>query len=272
MLSLFVRRSVLACALVAAGRLAAQGVQAPPLTVHGIWGSTEFASDLIDVVWTSDGTGYTAVEEDASGNTDLYRTDAITGVKRLLLRGADLVPPGAGRPVKIEEYHFSADGSKLLLFTNSTRVWRENTKGTFYVYFASKTELIAQLREAMIADYQTRMAKAITDSSPIGFSSGFSPEVVGVSIDFLSSDLHSVLFPSATDQAHGQREVVHGFEELLIDANRQGITNVPDPHWFAVLLVGAANFAVRYSLEARTFDRDALVAAIVELQRRALEL
>ncbi len=145
-------------------------------------------------------------------------------------------------------------------------------KGTFYVYFASKTELIAALREATVAEYHARMAKAIADSSPISFSSGFSPEVVGVSVDFLSSDLHSVLFPSAADQAHGQREVVRGFEELLIDANRQGITNVPDPHWFAVLLVGAANFAVRYSLEAQDFDRDALVAAIVELQRRALEL
>lgn len=145
-------------------------------------------------------------------------------------------------------------------------------KGTFYVYFASKTDLIAALREVMIADYHARMAKAIADSSPIGFSSDFSRDVVGVSIDFLSSELHSILFPSAADQAHGQQEVVHGFEELLIDANSKGITNVPDPHWFAVLLVGAANFAVRYSLEAQTFDRDALVAAIVELQRRALEL
>jgi hypothetical protein len=96
--------------------------------------------------------------------------------------------------------------------------------------------------------------------------------VIGLSIDFLSSELHSVLFASAADQAQGEREVVRGFEEFLIDANAKGITNVADPYWFAVLLVGAANFAVRYSREARTFDRDALVTAILELQRRALEL
>ena len=96
--------------------------------------------------------------------------------------------------------------------------------------------------------------------------------MVGVSIDFLASELHSVLFPSAADQAQGEAEVVRGFEEFLIDANSKGITDVPDPYWFAVLLVGAANFAVRYSREANTFDRDALVTAIVELQRRALEL
>src|SRR5437879_13360061 len=80
-----------------------------------------------------DGKAYTAIEQDASGNTDLYQVDALTGTKQLLVRGADLVPPGGGKPIVIEEYRFSGDGSKLLLFTNSARVWRQNTKGTFYV-------------------------------------------------------------------------------------------------------------------------------------------
>src|SRR5213596_1635261 len=116
------------------GPLAAQGVQAPPLTVHAIWGSREYASDLVEVAWTKDGKAYTAVEEDASGNTDLYRVDALTGAKQLLVPGADLVPPGGGKPIAIEEYTFSADGSRILLFTNSARVWRQNTKGTFFVW------------------------------------------------------------------------------------------------------------------------------------------
>ncbi len=85
-----------------------------------------------------DGKAYTTLD-DASGNSDLYRVDALTGRKDLLLRAADLVPPGARQPVTIEEYSFSADGSKLLIFTNSARVWRLNTKGTYYVWdFAAK--------------------------------------------------------------------------------------------------------------------------------------
>jgi AcrR family transcriptional regulator len=145
------------------------------------------------------------------------------------------------------------------------------SKGTFYVYFASKTELISELREVTIADYQSRTTKAIADRAPVGSTFALSRDLVESSIDFLSSDLHSILFPSAADQAHGQREVVQGFEEVLIDSNRKGITNVPDPYWFAVLLVGAANFAVRYGLEAGTFDRNALVNAILELHRRVLD-
>ena len=96
------------------------------------------------------------------------------------------------------------------------------SKGTFYVYFASKTELIAALRDVLIAEHHAGMAKAIADSSPISSAVPFSRDVVGVSIDFLASELHSVLFPSAADQAQGEAEVVRGFEEFLIDAEQQG--------------------------------------------------
>src|SRR5438309_6671977 len=88
--------------------LAAQGVQAPPLTVHSIWGSPEYESDLVDVAWMKDGKAYTTLEEGASGNTDLYRVDALTGTKQLLVRGADLIGPGGGKPIAIRsEEHTS---------------------------------------------------------------------------------------------------------------------------------------------------------------------
>ena len=130
------------CVVFLAGPLLAQGVPAAPLAVHTIWGSREFASDLVELSWMKDGKAYTTVDEDASGNTDLYRVDAVTGAKQLLVRGADLVPAGGGHPVTIEEYRFSGDASKLLVFTNSVRVWRENTKGTFFVWDLAARRLI----------------------------------------------------------------------------------------------------------------------------------
>ena len=97
MASLAVRRFLALCAVLAlAEPLAAQGVPAAPLTVHSIWGSREYASDLVDITWMKDGNAYTVIEEDASRNTDLWRVDALTGRKQLLVRGADLVPPGGG--------------------------------------------------------------------------------------------------------------------------------------------------------------------------------
>ena len=166
MVSAAVRRFLAVCALVRlAEPLSAQGVQAPPLTVHSIWGSREFTSDLVDVVWMKDGKAYTALEEDASGGTDLYRIDAVTGTKQLLVRGADLVPPGGGTPIAIEEYRFSTDGTRLLVFTNSARVWRENTKGTFFVWDLAARRLLPVSAKP---GYQ-QFAKFSPDGRMVGF-------------------------------------------------------------------------------------------------------
>ncbi|HEX4574578.1 MAG TPA: S9 family peptidase [Gemmatimonadales bacterium] len=139
MLARFVRCSAALCtlALRLGSALAAQGA-APPLTVHAIWGTREFAGDVVSAEWMKDGRGYTVLDE-VAGGTDLYRVDALTGTREVLVHGADLVPSGSREPIKIEQYSFSGDGSKLLIFANSARVWRQNTKGTYYVWdFAAK--------------------------------------------------------------------------------------------------------------------------------------
>src|SRR5213083_3516980 len=89
-----------------------------------------------------DGTAYTTTQTDSAGHTDLYRVDALSGKTQLLLRGTELVPPGAQQPIAIEEYRFSTDGMKILIFTNSARVWRQNTKGTYYVWDLAARRLI----------------------------------------------------------------------------------------------------------------------------------
>ena len=43
------------------------------------------------------------------------------------------VPKGKTRPLSVEAFEFSADESKLLLFTDSQRVWRRNTRGDYWV-------------------------------------------------------------------------------------------------------------------------------------------
>jgi len=105
-----------------------------PLDVHRVWGTRDFAPDLVPVQWADQGPYFTTTADDDSGHTSLYRVDASTGTRTLVIAGTDLVPPGATAPIKIEDYHFSADGGRVLIFANSVRVWRLNTKGTFYVW------------------------------------------------------------------------------------------------------------------------------------------
>ncbi len=133
------RRALLAVLVVLAHPLAAQG---PALTVHSIFGSRDFAPDLIETQWMREGAAYTYLESDSADETNLYRVDAGTGTRTLLVRGSELVAPGGREPIDVESYQFSRDASKLLIFTKSARVWRQNTKGTYYVWdFAAKRVL-----------------------------------------------------------------------------------------------------------------------------------
>ena len=115
--------------------------QVPRLSVENIFGTEYFASELVPVQWSADARYFTSTEAGAEGGLDLYRIDARSGQRDLLLRGSDLVPQGQREPIEIESYEFSSDESKLLIFTNSVQVWRQNTKGKFYVWEFNRRRL-----------------------------------------------------------------------------------------------------------------------------------
>jgi len=132
-----VRRSSFALVvLVAAGTtLAAQARPDPSLvTVERIYASRDFAGAQFGPVrWLDDST-YTAVEPAANGRgSDLVRIDAASGRRSVLVSAALLTPAGRPTPLDVEDYEWSTDHTRLLVFTNSERVWRANTRGDFYV-------------------------------------------------------------------------------------------------------------------------------------------
>ena len=62
---------------------------------------------------------------------ELVRHDPTTG--RTRSSPPRFTPRVANEPLKVEGYEFSGDASKLLIFTNSQRVWRRNTRGDYWV-------------------------------------------------------------------------------------------------------------------------------------------
>ncbi|HEY0037159.1 MAG TPA: S9 family peptidase, partial [Longimicrobium sp.] len=114
---------------------AAPVVAQQTLTVERIFASRDFrAEGLPALQWMRDGQRYSYVAANAAGVTDLIAEDARTGAKTRLVDGSRLVPAGQQKPIEIEDYTFTPDERKLLIYTNSQPVWRENTKGTYYVY------------------------------------------------------------------------------------------------------------------------------------------
>jgi len=130
--------ALLAAALVAvaAPSLSAQDAAPSPgkLTLDRIFASGEFATERFGPArWLEDG-GYTTVEPSEGGQgRDIVRYDPSTGKREVLVSASRLVPEGRSAPLVLEDYEWSEDGSKLLVYTNSKRVWRYHTRGDYWV-------------------------------------------------------------------------------------------------------------------------------------------
>ena len=86
--------------------------------------------------WLPDGAAYTVVERsaDQGGAPEIVRYDARTGARTVLVAGSSFDPKGTTAPSDVADYSWSADGRRLLLFTNTRKVWRQNTRGDYWVF------------------------------------------------------------------------------------------------------------------------------------------
>ncbi|HKN64801.1 MAG TPA: S9 family peptidase [Gemmatimonadaceae bacterium] len=104
------------------------------LTLQRIFASRDFFGERFGPAkWLASGDAYTTLELAVGGGADIVRYDAATGARTVLVPSARLIPAGSSEPITIEDYSWSPDGKRLLVFTNSQRVWRENTRGDFWV-------------------------------------------------------------------------------------------------------------------------------------------
>ena len=114
------------------------------LTLDRLFSSNEFRSETFGPArWLDDGSGYTTLEPSPTSKEarDIVRYQAATGRRNVLIAAASLTPNGAAAPLAIDDYAWSKDGSKLLIFTNSKQVWRQNTRGDYWVYDVEEKKL-----------------------------------------------------------------------------------------------------------------------------------
>ena len=108
----------------------------PILTLHRIFNSKEFdAKTFGPARWFENGDNYTTLETAASDDKikEIIRYDIASTDRSILVTAEQLQPPGKDEPLIIENYSWSPDNNFLLIFTNSKRVWRENTRGDYWV-------------------------------------------------------------------------------------------------------------------------------------------
>lgn len=78
--------------------------------------------------WSADGNAVVNI-----ANGAIIRTDVRSGQETPLITTAQLTPDGAKAPITVADFAFSRDSSKVLIFTNTARVWRYNTRGDYYL-------------------------------------------------------------------------------------------------------------------------------------------
>ena len=134
---------VLTIALPCTHLIAAEDKDPSRLTVQRIFGANEFEPEHISVRWLEGENGYTTLEPstDPAGGRDIVRHDPKTAATDSLVRAEHLVPPGRHAPLGLDDYEFSSDRSRLLIFTNSQRVWRTNTRGDYWVLDRTSHEI-----------------------------------------------------------------------------------------------------------------------------------
>lgn len=96
----------------------------------------------VQLEWQESGDIYTILEPAANGKgTDIVAYDTASGKRSVLISAAQLTLPkgtdgadGENGPIDLQGYSWSADRKKLLIFTNSKKVWRQNTRGDYWVF------------------------------------------------------------------------------------------------------------------------------------------
>lgn len=122
------------------------------------------------VRWMKDNRGYSTLEKNQElGAEDIVKYDAKTGERTVVIPANLLVPDGESKPLAIADYQWSTDNEKLLIFTNTRKVWRYHTRGDYWVLDLAAKKL-HQLGKS-IPPTTLMFAKFSPDASKVGYVS-----------------------------------------------------------------------------------------------------
>ncbi len=110
--------------------------------LDAIFNKHAYAVKQVQLAWQNGGDTYTIVEPSTSGKgTDIVAYETASGKRTVLISAPQLTPQDAKEPLSIDAYAWSPDKKKLLIFTNTRKVWRQNTRGDYWVLDESAMKL-----------------------------------------------------------------------------------------------------------------------------------
>ncbi len=132
------RKSLVACIMFCL--LATIGVsqeeKEPILSLEQIFKNGEFRAERTGKIrWLDDGRYYSKIEssKEVEKGKEIVFYEPESGERIVKIPGSKLILPGENKTMDISDYHWSPNNKYLLLFTNTSRVWRMNTRGDYWL-------------------------------------------------------------------------------------------------------------------------------------------
>jgi len=154
--------------------LTAQDQGSNELTIDKLFNSREYYPDFFgSVTWYNEGESYVKLERNKDNRSvkEVVAYSSMSQDRTVLASVEDLIPDGSEQPLSISSIQFTADESRILIFTNTKRVWRANTKGDYWVLDLN-SKALKQLGKGLPAS-SLMFAKFSPDNKSVAYVSEF---------------------------------------------------------------------------------------------------
>lgn len=138
--------------------------------------------------WTPDGNAYYSFTEKGVEVVDVLHP----GKDQTLLSNSEPIPAGSSEALKVQSFQVSPDGKSLLLFANTKKVWRDNTRGDYWI-FDKNTKKLTQLGKGLPAS-SLMFAKYSPDGKKVAYVSKHN-----IYIEDLSNNQQTKITTDGTD-------------------------------------------------------------------------
>ncbi len=199
------------------------------------------------IKWAARGSSYYRIEK-----SEIVQYTLPENVGKVVVAKELLTPKGSKTPMRVSYFAFSANQQKLLVFTNTKKVWRLNTKGDYWVLDLSDSSL-------------TRLGRYLPASS-LMFAK-FSPD--GKSVAYVSGSNIYVEDP-ATGQSkalttNGTVTMINGTFDWVYEEEfycRDGFRWSPDSKSIAYWQIDAGNIKKFYLVN----NTDSIYSQVIPIE------
>jgi dipeptidyl-peptidase-4 len=204
-------------------------------------------SQVRGIKWSKQGNSYYRVEKNEIVRYTLPGNEA-----EVVITKEQLTPPESKASLKLSYYAFSEDQDKVLLFTNTSRVWRLNTKGDYWV-LDLQTGTLSQLGKTLPSS-SLMFAKFSPDGNTVAYVSGnniYAEDLATSEIKALTTDGTVTLINGTFDWAYE--------EEFFC---RDGFRWSPDSKSIAYWQIDAGNIKKFYLIN----NTDSIYSQLIPIE------